>query len=372
MEFKILNWNVGGTKYLELETKEKKEAFRKRLNENLNDLIKKRPHVICLQEIVEYYEPNEPKKNLIDEPNGYKPDKIIDTPNDYNLHSSILIDNIRHPYVSKWEKVRDQGNWKSGSYFGQGNALLWLKDLPHFPVHSLPEIGTKFDDKSHVDEIILKSGLYFGTRDTEPRAALLAHFMITKDSDTENKKIPVDIFVINLHLTTLTGEREGIPKVDEMASGMRKEQLSIVLNEIVSPYNEWKLNRYPHRGRIRAHPEQGEDFNRGPPIWILCGDFNFTPSSEEYKKMESMNFVDHNPNKGRGTKGKWIGSQITQATITCDYIFAGPKFTSLDPRIVDHNIKDNPLPLTDVKVSDHYPLYAKVDIPDSAILPEDK
>ena len=31
-----------------------------------------------------------------------------------------------------------------------------------------------------------------------------------------------------------------------------------------------------------------------------------------------MNFIDHNPNKGRGTKGKWIGSQITQATISND------------------------------------------------------
>jgi endonuclease/exonuclease/phosphatase family metal-dependent hydrolase len=365
MELKILNWNVGGAKYLELETKNEKDKFRKKLNAELKTLIKayEDPHVICLQEIVEYNEPNKAKENIIDKQNGY------------NSHSSILIDKNRHPYVSKWEKVQQNGNWPNDSYFGQGNALLWRKDLPHFPVHSLAQLGTMCDGKPHVDKIILNSGLYFGSRDTEPRAALLAHFIIAKNTNDENTgeniQTPLDLFVINLHLTTLTGEREGIPKIDDSASKIRMAQLNIVLNEIVSPYNEWKRGGYRYRGELYA-PGEGEDFKRAPPIWILCGDFNFTPDSEEHKMMERMNFVDHNPNKGGGTKGRWAGSERSKATITCDYIFAGPKFTSLDPRIIANNVKDNPLPLSQVKVSDHYPLYAEVDITDSAILPEDK
>jgi hypothetical protein len=365
MQLRILNWNVGGAKYLELGTKDKKNEFRERLNEALKDLIRmyRDPHVICLQEIVEYNEPNEAKENVIDMPTGY------------NSHSSILIDKNRHLYVSKWENVQQKGNWPEDSYFGQGNVLLWRKDLPHFPVHSLAKLGTMYDGNSHVDEIILKSGLYFGTRDTEPRAALLAHFIIAKNSKDEETgeriQMPLDIFVINLHLTTLTGEREGIPKIDDSASKMRMAQLDIVLNEIISPYNEWKRSGYPFRGKLYA-PRKGEDFNRAPPIWILCGDFNFTPDSDEYKIMERMNFVDHNPHKGRGTKGKWAGSEGSEATITCDYIFAGPKFTSLDPRIIANNVAGNPAPLSHVKVSDHFPLYAEVDIPDSTILPKDK
>ena len=362
MQLRILDWNVGGAKYLELGTEDKKKEFRKKVNDALKGLIRMygEPQVICLQEIVEYNEPNKAKEN------------IIDTPNGYNSHSSILIDKNRHPYVSKWEKVQQKGNWPNDSYFGQGNALLWRKDLPHFPVHSLAKLRSMYDGKPHVDKIILNSGLYFGTRDTEPRAALLAHFMITKNTNDKKtgkeKQIPLDLFVINLHLTTLTGEREGIPKIDDRASKIRMSQLNIVLNEIVSPYNEWKRGGYRYRGELYA-PGEGEDFKRVPPIWILCGDFNFTPESEEYKMMERMNFVDHNPNKGGGTKGRWAGSEGSEATLTCDYIFAGPKFTSLDPRIIANNIERNPAPLSQFKVSDHYPLYAEVDIPDSTILP---
>ena len=365
MQLRILNWNVGGAKYLELGTKDKKNEFRERVNEALKGLIKLYgdPHVICLQEIVEYNEPNEAKEN------------IIVKQNDYNSHSSILIDKNRHPYVSKWKKVQQKGKWPEDSYFGQGNALLWQNDLPLFPVHSLANLGTMYDGNPHLDEIILNSGLYFGTRDTEPRAALLAHFIIAKNSNDKKTgkeiQIPLDLFVINLHLTTLTGEREGIPKIDDRASKIRMAQLNIVLNEIVSPYNEWRRNGYPFRGKS-YEPSKGEDFKRAPPIWILCGDFNFTPESEEYKMMERMNFVDHNPTKGGGTKGRWTESEGSKATITCDYIFAGPKFTSLDPRIIANNVERNPSPISVVTVSDHFPLYAEVDIPDSTILPEDK
>ena len=55
----------------------------------------------------------------------------------------------------------------------------------------------------------MDSGLYFGDRNTEPRAALVSHFIYDSGPSTGDPK-PLDIFVVNLHLTTLMMEREGV------------------------------------------------------------------------------------------------------------------------------------------------------------------
>lgn len=209
----------------------------------------------------------------------------------------------------------------------------------------------------HIEEVILMSGLYFGDRDTEPRAAMVAHFVISKPLDKKMKlEKPLDIFVVNLHLTTLMGERQGIPQIDEQGSKIRLAQLDIVLNGIVSRYNNWRRAGYPFRAEKRQ-PGPKEDFERYSPIWILCGDLNFTPESVECATIQGRNFVDLNPRKGTGTKGSGFGSD---ATIACDYIFAGPKYISLEPLIIEQSIKRNPMPDYSVDVSDHYPLFAKV------------
>ena len=346
MFFRVLNWNVGGAKYLEIREEKKKIEFRKALNDALNGLIEKyEPHVVALQEVVEYNKPNEYKKNIINPPSGY-----VYSP-------CILIDTERHPYVSKWRKVQQKGNWPDGSYFGQGNGMLWREDSLHFPVWSLPKIGILPDSNPHVHDGILMSGLYFGDRNTEPRAALVSHFMVDEDDEKKKKlKKPFDVFVVNIHLTTLMKEREGIPEIDEKASKIRLAQLDTILDGIVSCYNDWGRGGYRFRGE-RRKPDKNEQFNRYSPIWILCGDFNFTPESLEYERLKRMNFVDLNPVKGKGTKGKGFGSQ---ATITCDYIFAGPKYISLDSLIIGDSVRGNPPPDYAMKVSDHYPLFAEI------------
>lgn len=167
-----------------------------------------------------------------------------------------------------------------------------------------------------------------------------------------------DVFVVNVHLTTLTGEREGIAEIDEKASEIRLRQLDIVLNGIVSRYNGWRRGNYQYRGE-RRKPDRNETFKRHSPIWILCGDFNFTPESAEYSAIIARNFVDANPKKGKGTKGKERGAKA-EATITCDYIFVGPKFIALSPVFTDIITSGNPPPFDDIKVSDHYPLLAEI------------
>ncbi len=342
---RMLNWNVGGAKFLETPEESDKQKFRDDLNLELQKLIKTNPpDVITLQEVVEYNKPGELKTSIIDSLEGYR------------YYSCTLLDNIRYPYVSKWRNVRGKGNWPKGSYFAQGNAILWREELLHFPVFSLPKIDVEPDNENHVQDVILMSGLYFGDRNTEPRVAMVSHFMIVDDSKQGKYSIPLDVFIVNLHLTTLKREREGVPRVDKEASEIRSAQLDIILDGIISRYNDWRQSGYRFRDEEREE-ESDETFIRFSPIWIICGDFNFTPESLEYAKMQRMNFVDIFPNKGNGTKGKGVGSE---ATLTVDYIFAGPKFIALEPTITDKAIENNPPPNIDIMVSDHYPMFGHV------------
>lgn len=214
------------------------------------------------------------------------------------------------------------------------------------------------------------SGLYFGDRNTEPRAAMVAHFMMMDGDVEKGTAKPLDIFVVNLHLTTLKNEREGVPEVDQAAANIRSSQLDIVLDGIVSRYNIWRSNDYllPGDKHTKADaqesntPGEGDDWkkeSRHPPIWILSGDFNFTPESAEYERVKRANFVDVCLDRGLGTKGSGFGSQ---PTITCDYIFVGSKYVSFDPVLLEHAVKNNPKPEARIKVSDHFPMFARIPI----------
>jgi len=344
MEFTVLNWNIGGAKYLE-ETKDKRGKTRQRLNHELQELIKrKNPHLVTLQEIVRY---GTSAQDAID---------IIDPIEGYRYHSFPLIDSHRLSSKSKWNKVRRLGNWDEDTFFAQGNALLFRNDVPHFPIWDL-SASNKKEPKSkrdhYIEQVNLESGLYFGDRNTEPRATLVAHFIYNPDSD--NGK-PLDIFVVNLHLTTLIMEREGIPEIDLEASKIRLAQLDIILRGIISRYNIWKQQGFPDRGERPKEPLPGDTFIRYEPVWILAGDFNFTENSVEYQTIKRLNFIDVVPGKGSGTKAKGVGNP---ATLTVDYIFAGPKFISLDHLITEDGISNNNVN-HDVKGSDHYPMCAMI------------
>jgi hypothetical protein len=348
-ELKILNWNIAGAKYFGLPTTER-DDFRDKVNSDLQTLIRRNdPDVIAIQEAVVVH------------PTGSDPIVLIDEPDGYTLLNSILIDSDRHPYVEKWQRLERDKLWPSHTYFGQGLGILWRNNKPgfhHFAIWDIPRIDKFPDGKPHVEEVILMSGLYFGSRDTEPRAAIVSHFVVG-GADTDGSSSlpkPLDVFVVNCHLTTLKNEREGIPAVDREAAQVRSHQMDIILNGIVSRYNRWCASKY----RVDGVPLTNEDEierNRYSPIWILCGDFNFSPESEEYNKVMRANFLDVCPQKGRGNKSSGFGGR---PQITVDYIFAGPKLVSLDPVVVADEIRDNPLPDYNIKVSDHYPIFAHI------------
>jgi endonuclease/exonuclease/phosphatase family metal-dependent hydrolase len=351
-EFTILNWNIGGAKYLQ-EEKDKREKTREELNSELNNLIKryKKPSVITLQEIVRYGASNQ---NV---------EEIIDPIEHYKYCSFPLIDSDRLSSKAKWNKIKRLGGWPPETFFAQGNAMIFRDDMPHFPVWDLATSSMhRHDEERHfIEQVNLENGLYFGDRNTEPRAALVAHFILNPGGENT---MPLDIFVVNLHLTTLMLEREGIPEIDIKATQIRLNQLNVIFCGIVSRYNTWKRQKFPERGEPRKTWENGETDKRHEPVWILAGDFNFTQESEEYETIQRMNFIDVVPNKGGGTKAKGADNP---PTLTVDYIFAGPKFISLDPLITTDGIKNNTVDHT-VIGSDHYPMYAKIPI----AIPEEK
>ncbi len=357
MRFRVLNWNVGGAKFLEEKSIDKRRHTRDLLNKTLKALIKdERPDVVTLQEIVRYRQPDDVEtQDIIDDIAGYRyfPFTLIDT----DFVSS----------KAKWWKIQEDSDWDNDTYFAQGNAFLVRKNSPVFPVWDLSDLRqpSPATDRQHfVEHVHLDSGLYFGDRNTEPRAALVMHFIYRPQTQQDASNKPVDIFVVNLHLTTLTKEREGVPEIDSLASRTRLGQLDIVFNGIVSRYNSWRNDGYPTRGRERK-PEDHEEFDRHSPVWILAGDFNFTEESDEYMYIKRRNFMDtvlpeqKETLLGSGTKAKGVGND---PTLTLDYVFAGPMFVSLDPMIEKKGINQNHVIHDhEFRVSDHYPLLSIID-----------
>jgi Metal-dependent hydrolase len=382
-KLKLIDWNIGGAKYLELksreylksneylesdeylklktkgETEESREDFRANLNRALDILIRReRPAIVMLQEVVRYHP----------EGDQSRAEHVIDIPDGYDYYTLPLIDTVHHSHQGKWDKVRTKGRWSKEAFFSQGNAILVNTMIPHFHVFRLPAIDqptNSFKDADPMETVKLESGLYFGDRNTEPRAAIVMHLVLSKLIDMRKPDAahpplnkPLDIFAINLHLTTLTMEREGVPDIDEEAAYIRQRQIEIVLNGIVSRYNRWRRDKYRIRGE-KTTPDIDETHERHPPIWIIGGDFNFTPESIEYLTMVRRGFIDLMPSHSVGTKASGLGKD---PTLTLDYVFAGPRFEAIDPAVAAEGIKFNRVEVSDdTKVSDHFPLI--IDLP---------
>jgi len=361
MEFSIVNWNIGGAKYLEIKSKYERARFRERLNSALKLILQQpgsgnSPDIVALQEVVRYRTPGSSEmEDLVDDIEGYEycPVTLVDT-------------RPASPKV-KWKKVMKDSDWQEGIYFAQGNAFLFRKDAPLFPVCDLSDLQQPPPATKKgllVEHVHLESGLYFGDRDTEPRGALVAHFIYDParySASPGSTGKPLDVFVVNLHLTTLIEERDGFSKITPKASQIRQSQLKIVFDGIISRYNSWRQSGYCQRGK-RVEPEPTETFDRHSPVWILAGDFNFTPDSEEYAFVEERGFIDTIPVQNRtspsgtGTKSKKLERK---PALTVDYVFAGPKAVFRESVIGDQVLAQNRVIHDDMfQVSDHYPLVA--------------
>jgi endonuclease/exonuclease/phosphatase family metal-dependent hydrolase len=319
-----MNWNAAGAKFLASPSDER-PAMRGRLKDALKSLTDDHsPDVVVLQEVARYGT------------SGVIEDLVV-PPADYHYACFVAIDTVWNSHPSRWERIRR--HWHPDDYLAQGYGILWRKDLRHASVwDDTFNVGARID----AEVVHLNTGLYTGSRDTEPRLAVVTHFL----------KEPIEFFVVNIHLVTLLGERIGVPVHDAAGSRLRVDQVDLVLNGIVSRYNDWRNGRTPNSGRTRR-----------PPVWVLSGDFNAIPESPEVRRIQQLNFLDLNPSKGAGTKAKGIGQRPTLAV---DYIFAGPEFVAFDPFLGRELARQNNVSAfvdaRTIGVSDHYPIVAEVPV----------
>lgn len=389
MELRVLNWNIGGAKVLEQKTKPERDNVKSEINQDLMSLINdNRPDIVTLQEVVAYKQPGD--KDVINIIDVEKIDKL-----GYKYFFIPLIDSLGFSSQAKWKKISKDSDWDENTYFSQGNAMLFHKEVALFPFWDLsrptekspgkrlltileqqkknpvPDFTCKFDHDFQnllVEHIHLEGGVYFGDRDTEPRAALVGHLILP--SPVQNDPKPIDVFIINIHLVTIMKERVGIPAIDTKAAELRIKQLDVIFDGIISRYNSWFEDGFPDRGKKRE-PEDWETFKRHHPVWLLCGDFNFTESSHEYSYILRRNFIDTTPAERRDNitsnslgekivhKGTKTSGPRNPATLTLDYIFAGPKYVAFDPLFSIQGMQNNKVD-HNITSSDHYPLISSI------------
>ncbi|MEM9409310.1 MAG: endonuclease/exonuclease/phosphatase family protein, partial [Acidobacteriota bacterium] len=271
----IINWNVGGGKLLGLAA-EQRRPYREGLNTALAQLCAEhRPDVLCLQEVIRYVGLDGQARDLIVAPPGY------------HFQFFPILDTGRHSHPTRWNRYRNNGNWMSDDFIGQGQGMLWRDDLPHSALWDFE--ASRPGPSLRAESIPIETGLFVGDRDTEPRAAVVAHFQYEGDE-------PRSFFVVNTHLSTLHGEREGNPARDELGYETRMAQLRIILEGIVARHTAW----------CQLLPDKA-----GPPAappWILAGDLNTSPDSREVARILDFGFRDASPHKGEGNKTSGLGN----------------------------------------------------------------
>ncbi|OEU67007.1 MAG: hypothetical protein BA867_05120 [Desulfobacterales bacterium S5133MH16] len=272
----ILSWNIGGVGYLRTVGAERVPK-RNAINDELKNCLidKYHPDFILLQEVVRYENAGGVREDIVD---------MAKIGSGYHYHWSMVIDTERNNHPEKWGPIRAEGGWGNNTYLAQGSAILWNDIIPHGSIWEHNNNNFSHDKFLEQEEVRLDNGIYAGNRDTEPRTATVSRFLVDKR----------DLLLVNLHLTTLKGEREGLPERDEAGSKIRLWQLDIILNGIVSRYNFWRENHKKFQ-------------NQPKPFWLLAGDFNGTEISPEIQKLKRMRFQDVSPiedavGSGSGTK----------------------------------------------------------------------
>ena len=328
MYLTIASWNMAGASLLKTSIKKRAEKHQT-YNKQLKNLIAKtEPDIILLQEIIRYGDKNGQSQELFDIPSGYY------------YTASMAIDTVNNSYPPKWNKIRREGGWPKNTYLGHGLGILWKKNLAHSSLWNTEPSNQCTGPKLETEAVRFETGLFTGNRDTEPRMAMVAHFHLAEH----------DFFIINVHLTTLKGEREGFPEKDQLGSSIRQKQVDILLNGIISRLNSDRQERFARIG-LKAKPG----------IWLLGGDLNATMDAPEITKIQQLNFArlcSDAPTK-RGKKGN-------KPTIKVDYFFAGPKYYAFNPVILQDSLNNNEnsfLICDGLKVSDHFPIVARFPIP---------
>jgi len=322
----IANWNVGGAKYLNLPP-DSRLAFRRQINEEIRRIcLKWQPDLLLLQEVT--------RTRCA----GGEPTDLVVAPPGYRYHMEPIHDSDMHSHPVRWCRYRSSGNRADDDYIGQGAGFVWREDLKHASIWDYTTADAS--DRLVCEMVPTETGLFTGNRDTEPRAAAVAHFVV---SDEEEQ--PTHVFVANIHLSTLHGERERHSPRDRLGAQVRLRQLQTILEGIVARHVGWSQLVEP-------------PIDLSNVMWLVGGDFNAAPSSDEIERVRNSGFCDANPNKGSGNKTSGLGNDPMH---TVDYLFANylqgwPRMMNAFQRMMAHN----PAPDLSFRVSDHYPTIARL------------
>ncbi|MFK5983894.1 MAG: endonuclease/exonuclease/phosphatase family protein [Pseudomonadota bacterium] len=331
MNLTLASWNVAGTFFLKVPAN-KRHNKRQDYNKQLNQLIShSRPDIILLQEIVRFGK------------NSNQAEELFDIPDEYYYQTSISIDTIKNGYPRLWNKIRKSGGWDKNTYLGHGLGILWRKELLHSSLWAISNKQLNTNSLLEKETVRFETGLFSGNRDSEPRMAVVAHFNLGGK----------DIFILNFHLTTLKGEREGFPERDQYGSRIRLNQLDTILNGIVSRLNS-----------DRQQQMQKQHKKLKPALWLLAGDLNATIHSAEELKLIQQNFaricsdkVTKRPTKEITEKAVLGHIKHKGGNIKVDYLFAGPLYYACLPDEIEQS-KQTYEVLYDLDISDHFPIVA--------------
>lgn len=207
------------------------------------------------------------------------------------------------------------------------------------------------------EPISVSTGLYLGDRDTEPRMVIMGRVRLEYDGKHRY------LNYLNIHLNTLKGEREGNVRLNRHANASRQQQIELILDNIVSAYQE--ATHY----RIQESPEPNER-----DIWIMGGDFNTTPDSEEIATILRAGFVDtlkdkriedEDPSSALHNQvgTKWSLGDSECPPVVLDYIFCGIEKFTFTTNDLDTSASKRPFkPHFDSTTfeTDHAVLFAKI------------
>ena len=296
-DFRIVTLNIsGGEKTYQDFPNDSPQARQ----EALSLLIKQiDADVLCLQEVSQYIDADGVTHSMTDSINaagGYQHTfygKTVSMESHMQVKKDVMVKGI----------FNDWWNWS------KGNAIH-----SRFPFSRLGD-----PERSGVPRNIplYMPPSYEGTRDTEPRFALLARL-----------KQPPFPYITSLHLTTLVGERypKSSRKKIEQSHLMRYEQVQRILD------------------LVRVHILDTQQ-----PL-ILAGDFNATRDEFWIKKLLSAEngFIRLRPDEEIPTHSELSGA--------IDHIFFFPR-----ERLLDYGCRVNNSELSQ-RASDHLPVIAEVQI----------
>ena len=342
MEISIMSWNMAGAKLFEhLDSKpypvagSYTAAFRKTWEDSISVWLglpdqnrpdQDQPDIILLQECIGF-------EDMSASPSGrWQTGSAIlrEIFSDYQCFFFPAVTSHNNPHPGKWNRYTEKGDVTNyiPTYVdvqqgygictrkGISSRKLWVPWAD--PENVRPDADlVDTDCVSCFEPISITTGLYLGQRDTEPRLVIMGRAKF--ESAGESRYLNY----LNIHLNTLRGEREGNVRLNRRAGASRLRQIELILDNIVSAYQE--TTRY----RIPAGTKQSQR-----DIWVIGGDFNTTPDSEEIRLIRQAGFIDTIPDKRiedanpdslfhNRPGSKWSMHDSKTPAINVDYIFCG-------------------------------------------------